>query len=464
MINKDNRDLLWRSIAVLGVILVFLLSHFMPQNMRENADWAFLYSLKNFAQGQLTVDVDTLNSEAAEVFAYGGALNQYVQVGNDRWVLTNEAPGYIFFLLPFYYAGAPAIGSLLLTGCVILVAYLLLSCLRDEKTACLGAFFLLFNPVALALLQRVYIDSFGAFAFLSIGGGLYIYYCLRRSELSPLPSAAILFFSGLALGWSVFASYYNALPVAVFALHFIYACVRSFMSGQGRSTIRAALWLCAGFIIPVACLLAYQNSVFGSPLRFGFQYAQFYTGFNARLIYINLLNVSVAVLVGFPVLLPAAAAIWMAFCARLKAVMERKPRTANTACWPELDWDILLLLAGWIAAVFGLFLCYEGTATSQAASMPVIVMARHYLPAVLPLTLLAVLLYKHIPRKMSLAITVFTLVWGAVFFIQAALSYWAVPEHSPYNPSADALPGNANGGFILLCGADGDAENGAPQP
>jgi hypothetical protein len=104
----------------------------------------------------------------------GGTLNQYVQVGDGRWILMTEAPGYIFFLLPFYYIHAPELGSLLLAGCVTLIVYLLLKFLRDEKTACLGSLLLLFNPVLLALMQRVYIDSYGAFAFLSIGGGLYI--------------------------------------------------------------------------------------------------------------------------------------------------------------------------------------------------------------------------------------------------------------------------------------------------
>ncbi len=449
MKDDINHILLWRAVTVLGVILAFLLVLLIPMHMQENTDWAFQYSVVNFSKGQLSVDMDTLSEEAAEASSYGGTLNQYVQVNDGRWVLTTEAPGYIFFLLPFYYIHAPELGSLLLAGCVILVVYLLLKFLRDEKTACLGSLLVLFNPVSLALMQRVYIDSYGAFAFLSAGGGLYIYYFLRRRELSPLSSAAILFLAGISLGWSVFAGYYNALPVGVFVLHFIYTCARSFVSGQVRQAIRTALWLCLGFIIPIAGLLVYQNSVFGSPWSFGFQYAQFNTIFSPKLIYANLLNVSVALLTGFPLLLPGFAAIWTAFSVKVKALKTRNENTAIPDKWTELSLDILLLVAGWIAAVFGLYLCYEGTATSQVASMPIIVMARYYLPALLPLTLMAVLLLKHMPRKLSLTITVLSLAWGVIFFAQSALSYWAVPEHNPYNQTESALPEKTDCNLVL---------------
>jgi hypothetical protein len=67
MNNDINRILLWRVVTVLGVVLAFSLVTFIPQHMRENTDWAFLYSVENFSHGQLTMDVDTLNREATEV-------------------------------------------------------------------------------------------------------------------------------------------------------------------------------------------------------------------------------------------------------------------------------------------------------------------------------------------------------------------------------------------------------------
>ena len=55
-----------------------------------------------------------------------------------------------------------------------------------------------------------------------MGGGLYIYYCLRQQELTSRSAGILLFLAGLGLGWSVAANYYNALVVLVFILHFIF--------------------------------------------------------------------------------------------------------------------------------------------------------------------------------------------------------------------------------------------------
>jgi hypothetical protein len=123
----------------------------------------------------------------------------------------------------------------------------------------------------------------------------------------------------------------------------------------------------------------------------------------------------------------------------------------------------LLLLSGWIAVIYGLYLCYEGTATSQAASMPVIVMARYYLPALFPITLMTALILKHIPRKLSLAITIMSFVWGVVFFTQAALSYYAVAEHNPYNPVTSVLPEKSEAKPALLPAENYDMNTGAWQ-
>ena len=93
--------------------------------------------------------------------------------------------------------------------------------------------------------------------------------------------------------------------------------------------------------------------------------------------------------------------------------------------------------------VYGLYLNYEWTANTQVAAMPFIIMARYYLPAVLPLTIMAILLLKRLPRKLSLALIILATAWGIVFFAQSALSYPVVPAHSPYNPLAESLPENA---------------------
>ena len=71
--------------------------------------------------------------------------------------------------------------------------------------------------------------------------------------------------------------------------------------------------------------------------------------------------------------------------------------------------------------------------------MPFIILARYYLPAVLPLTIAAVLLLTRVPRKLAVAVTTLSIVWGVVFFAQSALSFPLVPPHSPYNPLSSQI-------------------------
>jgi len=444
MPNDSYRALLYRAITALGVVLAFFLILVIPQHMKENSDWSFQYAAQNFSQGRFTLDGTTIGLEAAEANKYGGLLSQYALVGDDRYALT-EAPGYIFFLLPFYYLHAPELGNLVLAGGMTFVAYILFKRLRDEKTACLGSLLLLFTPVTLAMLQREYADNFAAAAFLSMGGGLYVYYCLRQQELTPRSAAILLFLVGLGLGWSIAANYYNALAVLVFMLHFIFTSVRSWLTGRRHAAVRASIWMGLGLVIPLAGLLIYQNAVFGLPWRFGFQYTQLPVSFSMRFLSLNIKYVTVALLVGFPLLLPGVASLSAALYKKIKAFMQRHKHEEVNDTWPELRWDVLLLLAGWIAAVYGLYLNYEWTGNTQVVGMPFIVMARYYLPAVLPLTIMAVLLLKRIPRELSLALTILAAAWGVVFFAQSALSYPVVPAHSPYNPMAGYLPEKTNG-------------------
>jgi hypothetical protein len=296
--------------------------------------------------------------------------------------------------------------------------------------------------VALAMMQRAYADTFGATAFLSIGGGLYLNYRLRSQEFSPRAAGALLFFSGLGLGLSVTANYFNALVVMMFVLHFIFMEARSLLAGRRNEAVRSLLWMGSGLVLPLAGLLIYQNAVFGSPWRFGFQFAQLPVGFSPHFLLPNIKNVTVALLVGFPLLLPAIAAFFNALYQKSRFCIGRNKPENSAEKWPELRCDILLLLGAWIAAVYGLYLSYQWT--TQVVGMPFIVMARYYLPAALPLTLLAVTCLGRVPRKLSVGVTILALVWGVVFFAQAALSFPLVP-HNPNNPAASALRENTNG-------------------
>ncbi len=441
MPNESSRLLLYRSITALGVVLAFLLILLIPQHMREGSDWSFQYATRNFSLGHLTEDGVNIGLEESEAHRFGGDLSQYVFVGDNRWALT-EAPGYIFYLLPFYYIRAPELGSLVLAAGMVMVAYLLLKRLRDEKAACVGSLLLIFTPVALAMMQRIYADSFGATAFLSMGGGLYIYYCLRARELSKRASAILLFSAGFLLAWGAVSNYNNALVVLVFAVHLAFQFLRGLMKKAPVGVYPAMI---LGLAVPFVLLLVYQNAVFGSPWRFGFQYHQLPLGFSIHYFTNNIKFVSTALLVGFPLLLVAGYSFCAGVNGKTKTFFDGRQDAGNPEMLPELPLDIALLLTGWAAAVFGLYLNFEFTANYQVSGMPFIILARYYLPAVLPLTLAAVLLLTRVPRKLAVAVTALSIIWGVLFFAQSALSFPLVPPHSPYNPFSSQLPAEGPG-------------------
>jgi hypothetical protein len=449
MPDEKNSALLFRAIAALGVVLAFFLTLVVPQHMRESTDWSFYYTTRNFAAARLTEDGGTISLQASEAAQFGGTLGQYVVIGDGKWALT-EAPGYIFYLIPFYFIHAPELGNFVLAACMALVVYLLLKRLKGERVACLGSQLIIFTPVALAMMQRAYADSFGATAFLSMGGGLYLYVRLSRTQLTPGRKNLLMLLSGLGLGMAVASNYFNALVAGVFLLHTAYSFARESVEGRIRESLPALLWLLLGLGVPLAGLMLYQAAVFGSPWSIGLTYAQLPVGFAGRFWLSNIKYVTVALLVGFPLLLPALAALLTA--ARRRVALPGRQRVTTGDSLPELPGDLLLLLACWIAAVYGLYFFYEWTASAQLIGMPVITLSRYYLPAALPIVVLGALWLERVPRKLAVVVATFALAWGVAFFAQAALSYAVVPPHSPYNPLAGALaPGD---GRALLLGAD----------
>jgi hypothetical protein len=220
--------------------------------------------------------------------------------------------------------------------------------------------------------------------------------------------------------------------------------VRTWLAGRGHEAVWSSVWSGLGLAIPLAGLLIYQEAVFGSPWRFGLQYTRLPVSFDLYFLRPNIKFVTVALLVGFPLLLPGVTAFCASFYQKIRTLVLRNNPGYVIDRWPELRLDILLLMAGWMAAVYGLYLNYEWTANTQVISMPFIVMARYYLPAAFPLTIMAVMLFKRVPRKLSLVLTILVMVWGIVFFAQTSLSHAVVPTHSPYNPLVSVLPDNAS--------------------
>jgi len=172
-----------RIIVGIAFIIAMALVLATPIQMPDPDDWAYYYGVKNFSQGKFTINNWTQYQQAMETGRQGGVLLQYLPIEPNKWAL-EKAPGCVFYLVPFQKLGFPRYGNVLLALGMVIVTFILLKRLRDEKAAMIGSLLMLFTPISLVMLNRVYMDTYASLASLVIGGGLYIYYHLER-ENSP---------------------------------------------------------------------------------------------------------------------------------------------------------------------------------------------------------------------------------------------------------------------------------------
>jgi hypothetical protein len=422
-----KKDWIWRIIVVFGFIVAISLIFFVPDRFKEPDDWAYRYATENFSHWRLTVDGPLHQQQVIEAQKQGGQLGQYVQIGPDTWAF-EKTPGYAFFLVPFYLLGIPQLANILLAGGLILITYTLLKQLFDERSACIGSLLILFTPVSLAMLQREFMDSFASLVLPSIGGGLYILFCLKKYELKPATATCILFLSGLFLGLGVVVRYTDAVVVAVFALHFLVTQFQSLRIGQRAAVLRAMLSFGLGVSLPLGLLILYQNAVFGSPLAYGYEYtrgnvkfAYDYLGDSKawQIIITNFKKLPLPLVTGFPLLLAALPGMLILLWQKTSATVPALRRYQGKLDWPHLSTSITILLIGWFAAIFGLYIMYEWTA-NQRPDAPFITVARFYLPALLPIVIMAVLFLYKLPKKLIICLMAVALTIGVTIFVQAS--------------------------------------------
>lgn len=435
MIHIKSKPTIYGTITALGFLLAITLVFVLPYDTREPDSWAYYYAAENFSQGKLVVDDQLHAQQAAQARAQGGQLIQYVQIEDNKWAL-EKAPGYIFFLVPFELLGIPRMANVLLALGMVLVTYILLKRLRDEKTACIGSLLMLFTPVSLIMLQRSYMAMFAAGSFLVIGGGLYIYYCLEQRRLKPWVGGWLLFLAALFIGWSVVARYTN-LPIAVvFALHFAITRLRWLLQGQKRQVLLEAIPFIIGIGISLAVLLIYHNAVFGSPFDYGYNYSHFPIRFAFQyigqvgqsgesiamsIIRGNLENMPTALFIGFPLLLIAIPGLGFILYQKIAPLFRRRQHSGEKPHpWPELPWDMLLVLIGWFICVFPLYMLYEWTAKPYMQNVSLIAVDRFYLPGLFPIAIIASLVITKFPTKLTITTLAICVIMGSVIFAQSA--------------------------------------------
>jgi hypothetical protein len=436
-----------RAVVIAGFLLASILAFSVPVRMIEPDDWAYYFAARNFSRGELVVDNQVHAQQVNEAKQDGGNLAQYVRLADNKWAL-EKSPGYVFYLVPFALLHVPRLANVLLMLGATVVVYLLLKRLRDEKTAAAGSLLMLFTPVALIMLNRSYMDTFAAYSFLTIGGGLYIYYWLERDVASRRRSAALLFLAFLFTAWSGVVRYTNFAVAAVVLLHFIVMRLILLFRGDKRSLAYEVPAAVAGGCLPLLVLAWYNLSVFGSVFDNGYNYSSAPVKFSfqflgrvdaqGRSIPLNIIaghlhNMPLQLLLGFPLLAAAVPGFIYLVCRKFTAA-KRDPPDAS------LRWNMLLLLTGWFLAVFLLYMLYEWTAAQKMDQRPFIIVARFYLPALLPLALAAALALGRLPVRLASGIVLAVALAGVFFYPQYGVAFKtnnpaAVATVAPQNPA-----------------------------
>jgi hypothetical protein len=151
----------YRIAVALGFLIAMGMTLAIPVRMTDPDDWAYYFGVQNFSQGHLVVDDQTHSRQERQARQQGGQLVQYWNIGDNRWAF-EKAPGYVFYLVPFELFGIPRGSNVVLALGTVIVIFMLLKRLRDEKTAMIGALLMLFTPVGLLMLNRSYMDTYAS--------------------------------------------------------------------------------------------------------------------------------------------------------------------------------------------------------------------------------------------------------------------------------------------------------------
>jgi hypothetical protein len=432
----------YRLIVGTGFVAAMALILATPLQMPDPDDWAYYLGARNFSQGHLTIDSLTEYQQSVEIGQEGGVLLQYLPIGPNKWAL-EKAPGAVFYLVPFEKMGIPRYGNVLLALGMVIVTFILLKRLRDEKAAMIGSLLILFTPISLVMLNRVYMDTYPSLAFLVMGGGLYFYHHLERDRLTAWKGGTLLFLAFFFTGWSVITRYTN-LPIAVIlALHLVISRLIDWRRGQGTRIKTEIVPVVLGVGLPLLAILLYDYYVFGSPLKTGYsitpypiKFAFQYVGqvdANGESILWQILryNLQAALrnwLIGFPLLIIGLPA----FCVMLyRKIAVSLKQGGSAEKWPglrtEMPWDVFLVLIGWFVCVFFLYLTYEWTAGLQEGG-GFVIFDRFCLPGLFPMAVVAALVMARFPHRILMPVMAILVVFGALLYVQWAMGLHILPD------------------------------------
>ena len=419
----------YRIVVAAGFIASAALILFTPLQLPDPDDWAYYTATKNFSAGHFTITTSELYKQAFEIGKDGGILLQYLPISYNKFAL-EKAPGEVFYLIPFYMMHIPRWSNVLLALGMVIVTYILLKRIRDEKTAMIGSLLILFTPISLVMYNRIWMDTFGSLAFLVIGAGLYIYYHLQRDRISALRGGILLFLALFFTGWSVVTRYTNLPIAAVLGLHYIITRVVDWRKGRGTGIKGEIIPLILGIGLPLAAVLLYDKLIFGSPFKYGYaitpypiKFAFQYLGqvdshgvsIPLQILQYDSLAMARNLLIGFPLLIIGIPGFITVLY--FKFFRKKRPEGTWSSLRSEMPWNLILLLAGWFISVFGLYLCYEWTAALKDGG-GFVLFDRFLLPGLFPAVVITALIMARFPYKILVPVLVVLVAYGVMMYLQ----------------------------------------------
>jgi hypothetical protein len=430
---------IYRLIVGIGFVIAIVLMLVPPLQMPETDDWAYYYGVQNFSEGKITIDDETLFREAFETFQHGNILVQYLPIEPNKWAL-EKAPGSVFYLVPFFKIGIPRWGNVLLALNMVIVTFILLKRLRDEKAAMIGSLLILFTPIVMVMGNRIYMDSYSSLAFLVIGAGLYFYYHLERKNLKPVSGGILLFLAFFFTGWSVISRYTN-LPIAVMLfLHLVVIRFMDWRKGQNTGIKKEILPLILGIGVPIITLFLYDYFVFGSPFKTGYSFSPYpvkyafqYWGqvdITGELIPFEMIRYNIEgaarnLLLGFPLLFVGVPGFFVILY--YKFFKRSSPEGKWSSLRGEMTWDIFLVMICWFLAVLFMNLTYEWLAGLREG-WGFVLYNRFYLPWLLPVVIVCALIMSRFRYEIFIPVLWIIVAFGALLYVQWVWNLHILPD------------------------------------
>jgi hypothetical protein len=405
------------AVAAFAALCVAVLS--VAPQIAEPDDGAYHHSIVAITMGDfLTLSSAQLDALDAKIGGRAGLPNQWIELADGRY-FSEKNPGYPFLAAPFEALGIirwapPFFGALACLG-LFLGGRRWLG--RFGGLAAVGLY--CSSGAALAFAWRDYLPTFTDASLVAAGSGILLW-----AVLATEASARRRIWAGLggfaAMELATFVRYTNLVILGCAVAAVITVCrVRA-----ARLPFRILRWWLASVALFGVAVAAFDDLVYGGPLRTGYQVGE--VTFSLASILPNLRLLPRHLIQAMPMLVLGLAALaWII----VRGLVQR-PSGGHAGAVARRDlWVSLAVAASWFA-IWGLYLAYSWT--SDDPTMVTVQVVRFYVPAIGAISLLGAWLVTRIPggswRAGLITIAVITATMGlGVWSFYAMYEAFGVP-------------------------------------